>query len=150
MGFVYEQLVERYLTCNGRAFVCPQYAVAYDSSTKEGGSEPDFVVLDFDAGEVVVVEVTEAADIFGLLQKVRERTPRWFNPILSDLSTRGIVPEDQPIRFLGFVRSAVLDQAKRTFQSASDVTFMSLEEVTVAWEWWDERQVGLRGSRQGR
>ncbi len=109
MSDTYEQLVERYLTCNGLAFVCPQFNVAYDPIQKDGGSEPDFVVLDYDAGKNVVVEVTEAANLTGLLDKVGDPNCRWFKPIVRSLNERGIVSETCPIRFLGVVREELLE-----------------------------------------
>lgn len=74
-----EQIVADWLTCNGSAFICPQFCIPWDGDS--GGSEPDFLVLDIEGHDLVIVEVSTAASINQLLKRVSERQTRWFTPI---------------------------------------------------------------------
>lgn len=134
-----EQIVATYLTRGGKVFVVPQYAIPAPKG-KGDWACPDFVALDFEAGEVVVVEVATGARFAGLLGRVAERETRWFAPIRAKLARDGlIVQAGWRIRFLGFVREACLDEARRPFAEEGDVAFTAIEDATFPWTYWNDR-----------
>jgi hypothetical protein len=130
-----EQLIATYLTRGGKVFVCPSYSIKNDWSC------PDFVALDFDKHEIIVVEVTTAYDIDALLAKVEDRDKQWFAPLRAQLNADHIA-ESWDTRFLGFVRRDRLDKALRTV-SAHDVKFVAIEDTTFSWDYWKRREGGL-------
>ncbi len=144
-----EALVGNYLTCGGAVFISPQFSVPWDKEQKDGGSCPDFVALDFEKKQVVVVEVTTAADISSLLAKIPQRKANWFDPIERKLRSTGAIPVDPTMkpqwefRFLGIVRDKVLANARHTFEGVSDVTFHPLEEAVLGYAYFDTRAKGL-------
>jgi hypothetical protein len=136
----HEHDIATYLTLDGHVFLAPQYNVAYDRELNEGGSCPDFVALDLKLREVVIVEVTAAANIQPLIGRIQQRETRWYSPIRRKMKDVGVVDDGwKPTRFLGFVRSYNLLLARRTFESASDVSFWAIEDATFLWSYWDER-----------
>jgi hypothetical protein len=139
---VFEDLVEQFLTIDGQVFVCPQYDVAWDNSMKEGGSSPDFVVLNMrtDPREVVIVEVGTGAAVDVLLDRVVSRETRWYNPLKRKMIREGAIDETWRFRFLGFVRRANVDSAQKRFAESSDVKFFPLEDATFPWAYWKNRQ----------
>ena len=148
MSALLEDMVGQYLSCNGAAFVCPQFAIKHDLASGCGGSEPDFVVLDFRNKDLVVVEVSGASSIGGLLGKVDARERQWFESVKRRLIVDGAITDEWHPRFLGFVRRACVKLAEERFKGAGDVTFVALEDVAFGWEYWDRRQLGLPGRPQ--
>jgi hypothetical protein len=142
-----EGLVELYLTRGGQVFLSPQYDIPYSKEERDGGSCPDFVALDFGAKEIVVVEVTSAANLKSLYEKVEQRQTRWFEPIRRRLEDEVPVVNGWPIRFLGFVRSKLVDEANTKFSSAGDALFFALEEASFSYVYWTAREKGLPGAR---
>lgn len=139
----WESNVATYLTLDGKVFIAPQFAIAYDKDRREGGSCPDFVALDLENKEIIVVEVTANANINTLLKNIRERETRWYQPILRKLEQTAITASfDKTPRFLGFVRKDVLKKAEEAFPSAHDITFVPLEDVAFSWFYWDKRIEG--------
>ncbi len=141
----HEHEVATFLTLDGHVFLAPQYNIAFNREENEGGSCPDFVALDLKLREVVVVEVTAAANMNSLFGRIRERETRWYGPIGRKMRELGVVDDSwKPCRFLGFIRKANIDLAKRTFASEADVAFWALENATFLWAYWDQRmQLGL-------
>lgn len=147
MSELLEAMVGQYLSCNGKAFVCPQFEVAWNGDRNLGGSSPDFVVLDFANRDLVIVEVTGSASVANLLGKVGERRTRWYLPIRDKLAGEGALtcdPAGFTPRFLGFVRRDCVASAQARFTDA-DVHFEALEDVAFGWAYWEERQAGLPG-----
>ena len=70
MEFLYEAIVMAYLT-RGNRFCCPQYSIKAETG-KGDWRCPDFVVLDFDAPQVIIAEVTTAADLKDFVAKAKE------------------------------------------------------------------------------
>lgn len=148
MSELFEAMVGQYLSCNGKAFVCPQYDVTWDADRQLGGASPDFVVLDFRNRDLVIVEVTGGASIANLLGKVAERERRWYVPIREKLVIEGALscdPNSFEPRFLGFVRRDNVASAQASFSTAADVHFKALEDVAFGWAYWDHRQAELPG-----
>ena len=74
-----EQLIATYMTRGGKVFIAPHYSVPGDEEHSEW-SCPDFVALSFEkAGEpeVIIVEVTTAADPANLIRKLKQRENQW-------------------------------------------------------------------------
>lgn len=148
MSELLEAMVGQYLSCNGKAFVCPQFEVAWNGDRNLGGSSPDFVVLDFANRDLVIVEVTGNASVANLLGKIDERQTRWYVPIREKLASEGALscdPGGFKPRFLGFVRRECIASAQAQFSGAADVHFEALEDVAFGWTYWDDRQAGLPG-----
>ncbi len=135
-----EHDIATYLTLDGHVFLAPQYAVAYDRDLKEGGACPDFVALDLKLREVIIVEVTTAANIKPLIGRIEQRETRWYSPIRRKMKEVGVVDDAwKPTRFLGFVRSDNLGFLRTRFGSDPDVSFWAIEDATFPWIYWDER-----------
>lgn len=148
MSELLEAMVGQYLSCNGKAFVCPQFDVRWDADRNLGGSNPDFVVLDFAKRDLVIVEITGNASVANLLDKVTERKTRWYVPIREKLAAEGALSCDPDLfkpRFLGFVRRDCVAPAQARFPDAADVHFEALEDVAFGWAYWEQRQAGLPG-----
>ena len=136
----HENDIATYLTLDGHVFLAPQYNIAYDRELNEGGACPDFVALDLKLREVIVVEVTTAADVQPLIKRIEQRETRWYGPIRRKMKEVGVVDDGwKPTRFLGFVRSDNLPLIRKSFESASDVSFWAIEHATFPWTYWDER-----------
>ena len=137
--------IATYLTIDGQVFIAPQFDIKWEMN--EGGSCPDFVALDFSCKEIVIVEVTSAADWKPLAGRVQARVSRWFNPVHRRLTQAGVTDMGWRIRFLGFVRAAAVDGIAARFISEADVTFYAIEEATFLWAYWSKRMAsGLPGN----
>jgi hypothetical protein len=134
-----------YLTVDGKVFIAPQFDIGWEKN--EGGTCPDFVALDFSCKEIVVVEVTSAANWKPLASKVSDREMRWFSPTRGRLQQAGVTDGNWRIRFLGFVRNAALEGIRVAFAGKEGVTFHAIEDATFIWAYWDERiKFGLPGN----
>jgi len=143
----FETDVAIYLTIDGRVFIAPQFDIKWEMN--EGGTCPDFVALDFSCMEVVVVEVTGAADWKPLAARVAEREARWFNRVRERLLNEKVITVDWGVRFLGFVLRDAEAKISARFKNAADVTFHVLEDAIVPWSYWNDRmQNGLPGNRR--
>jgi hypothetical protein len=132
-----EQVVGTFLTQGGKVSISPGYNVG------NGWSCPDFVALDFDKHEVVVVEVTTASNIATLLERVKNRDSQWFSPLRSQLVEMDAALKNWEMRFLGFVRQECLKRARDTFADVPGVTFAAVEDTTFSWKYWERREGGL-------
>ena len=136
-----------YLTVDGQVFIVPQYDIKREMN--EGRACPDFVALDFSCKEVVVVEVTGAADWKPLAGRVRERHSRWFNPVRKRLMDQEVITPSWNIRFLGFIRRDAVKGISKQFDEETDVTFFPVEDATILWRFWEKRMKdGLPGNRR--
>jgi hypothetical protein len=122
-------LVELYPTRGGKDFASHLYDMAY----------PDIVTLDMKCKEVVIVEMTAAADLRGLFDKITERQKHWFTPIRRSLESDHIIDSSWKIRFLGVVRETLVDSANAKFAGATDVHFFALEKAAFSFPYWTER-----------
>ena len=101
----YEDSIATYLTLDGHVFLAPQYNVAYDRELNEGGACLDFVALDLKLREVIIVEVTTAANMQPLIGRIEQRETRWYGPIRRKMKEVGVVDDTwKSTRFLGFIR----------------------------------------------
>jgi hypothetical protein len=140
-----EGAIAIYLTMDGKVFIAPQFNIKWEMN--EGGSCPDFVALDFSCNEVVVVEVTAAADLKPLAKRIAERESRWFSPIRKRLKEANIITSDWRVRFLGFVRQGADNKISKNFVGLHDVSFAALEDSMIPWIYWENREKnGLPGN----
>ncbi|MFT8521334.1 MAG: hypothetical protein ABF812_13950 [Gluconobacter cerinus] len=136
--------IATYLTIDGQTYIAPQVDIAFRDG--RGGSCPDYVALDFRRRHVVVVEETEASNTAILKQRIKERASRWFIPLSIFLLKNQIVFEDWGMRILGIVRSDCMKRFEKGFDSEGDVSFVSIEDCTFPWNYWDKRrESGLPG-----
>jgi hypothetical protein len=138
-----EALVGSYLTRGGSVFISPQFNIPWNKDAGEGGAVPDFVALDFEMREILVVEVTTADALGGLVTKIKNRHQHWYPPVWEQLKQLGVIDERWKSRFLGFVREARLPEAKRAFPGSNDVSFYPLEHALLEYAYSDERKKGL-------
>ena len=135
-----ESNVATYLTLDGKVFIAPQFAIAYDEKEQNGGACPDFVALDLPKKEVIIVEVSEAANINSLTEKIRQREIRWYAPVIKTLIQNHVIDESwEKPRFLGIVRKSIVNKARDVFSGDSDVAFIAVEHIAFPWEYWNQR-----------
>lgn len=143
MADLYEAMVADFLTLNGRAFICPQYYIPHDPERQVGGSSPDFIVLDFDNRDMVIVEVSAASNLNNLFERIKNREARWFGPARERLLQSGAITAEWPTpRFLGFIRRELIATAYNEFPE-QNVCFFALEEASFSYLYWDMRSRGL-------
>jgi hypothetical protein len=100
---------------------------------------PDIIALDMKCKEVVVIEITSAADLRGLFDKITERQKNWFPSIRHRLESDHTIDSSWKIRFLGVVRETLVDSANAEFAGATDVHFFALEKAAFSFAYWAER-----------
>ena len=140
MEVLAEQVIATYLTRGGKVFIVPQYGIPAPGSTSDW-SCPDFVALDFERKEIVVVEVATGSGIGPITADAKNREQQWFGPLREKLASDGVV-EGWPIRFLGFVRKANLEKARKALSGHDGVAFAAIESATFSWDYWQERRDG--------
>jgi len=133
----FETAVLAYLTAPPNRFVSPQFALP--SKDGQGGSCPDFVVLDFGVSTIYVVEVTTSADPRNLLSRIREKDKRYLTPLRRHMSSISESFAGWKYRLTLFVRDEVCRQIQEAVGNESDVFVVSLEKVVFPWRWdWQE------------
>jgi hypothetical protein len=137
MEVLFELLLATYLTRGGKVFIAPNYSIPALNS-KDEWSCPDFVALDFERHEVVVVEMTTGANADAIIAKATDREKQWFEPLRAKLKDDGVA-NDWPLRFLGFVRKTNLEKTQKAFADATDVTVIAIEDATFPWDYWTRR-----------
>jgi hypothetical protein len=142
MDALAEQLIAIYLTRGGRVFIIPQYAIPAPGSNSDWAC-PDFVALDFDKREVVVVEVTSGTDPATIIGNARDRDARWFYPLRAKMTAEKVIDDSWDMRFLGFVRKQNLARARKALAGHEKVAFTAIEDATFAWDYWEDRKEGL-------
>lgn len=133
----YEEVVLDYITGDRYRFVNPQFHVPYKDN--QGGSDPDFLVIDFRNQTVYVVEVTSSSSLSGLTVKVEERQTRWIEPIKKHLSGLNKVFDSWSYRVTIFVREENEELAKQKMGIHQDVSIFTIESVAFPYKWkWSE------------
>ena len=133
-------LVELYRTLGGNVLASHQHDIAYDKEARDDGwSYPTNVTVDMERKEVVIVEMTSAADLRCLFDKVTGRQKHWFMPIRHSLESDHTIDSSWKIRFLGVVREILVDGANAKFEGATDVHFSALEKAAFSFAYWAER-----------
>jgi hypothetical protein len=137
MEFLYEAIVMGFLT-RGNSFCCPQYSIKVDSG-KEDWRCPDFVVLDFEAPQVIIAEVTAGADMRPFATKAKELHDHGRQRIRKELMDRAksTIPNiaEWPIEIQLFVcedRKADLENRIGKLQFQAEV--ITLERAFQRWK----------------
>jgi hypothetical protein len=124
-------LVKLDRTLGGKVIASHQCDIADDC--------PDIVKLDMERKEVVIIEITNAADLSGLFDRITEHKEHWFPPIRHSLESDHTIDSSWEIRFLGVVRETLVDSANAKFAGAKDVHFFALEKAAFSFAYWAER-----------
>lgn len=161
MTKLFEEGIANYLALSGSVFLAPQYNIIKQGTAgKQGTSCPDFVALDFDRKRIVVVEVTTAWDLNGLVTRISNRNVEWYEPIRAKLpdtdskscclrvehesASLGRSPDTDTkswcLRVLAFVRTDRIKWIRNKFLTETDVTFYPLEKAIFGWR-YDETRV---------
>ena len=127
-----------FLTQGGKVFIVPQYSIPSDNS-KGDWACPDFVALDFERHEIVVIEVSTGANTNPIIRKVQDRQNRWFDRLRVKLAADRVADETWGMRFLGFVRRPSLNILQTTFAGDEDVAFFPIEDATFPYLYWSDR-----------
>jgi len=129
----FEAAVLAYLTASPNRFVSPHFSLPYKSG--QGGSCPDFVVLDFGKVTVYVVEVTAASSIGGILSRVREKDRRWIRPLKDHLTKTSDIFHGWEYKVAVFVREEVREGLRKALAEEPNVFVESLDKVVFSWRW---------------
>jgi dsDNA-specific endonuclease/ATPase MutS2 len=124
---IYEEVVLNYITSDSNRFVNPQFNIEYDKQDEIGGSLPDFIVLDFQAEIVFIVEVSTAWNIDKLISKVKEKDIRWIKPLKKHFSKNTII-KDWEYRVTLFLRDERVEYAKKKLDDEL-VNIISLKTI---------------------
>jgi hypothetical protein len=130
---LFEEAVLAYLAGPPQRFVRPQFSLEYKGMP--GGSYPDFVTLDYKDRVAYVVEVSAAYNIGGLIQRIRDREQRWYEPLRSHLGGLDLSFSSWALRMTVFVRKDRKEAAVAALQDANDVTVIALDDIMRSWKW---------------
>lgn len=129
----YEEAVLDYITGDRNRFISPQFHVPYEM--KQGGSYPDFLVIDYGKKTIYVVEVTSSSNISALISRVEQRESRWLEPIKRHLSGINKEFESWPYRVTIFVREENLELANKKMMSYKNVSVRTIESASFPYKW---------------
>lgn len=130
---IYETAVLDYCCAPPGRFVSPQFHIARDAGT--GGSQPDFVVLDFRRSTVYVVEVTSSSTSKTILARVAERESRWLKPLRATLTDMHKPLGEWPFHVTLFVREEICSSVTAKLEDVDGVSVISLDRVMFPWRW---------------
>lgn len=138
---VAEQMVERFITSNGRAFVCSQFDLkSVEVWGANGRASLDFVVLDFEERQVVAVEVCEGGGLGSVETKARSFQSEGYGQMLaaqvSEL-TNGVT-DGWKVSFLGFVSTEELAAKAREKFGNNEMHFRPLSDTMA--DRWKQRE----------
>jgi hypothetical protein len=136
--FLYEAIVMGYLA-RGNRFVCPQFSIKGEKGEADWRC-PDFVVLDFDTPQVVVVEVTAREDMPRFVTKVKELYDHGRQRIREELAerARSTIPNivGWPVEIHLFVREDRKDELEKILGIRKlPCKVFTLEEAFRRWKW---------------
>lgn len=142
MEWISELLVERFVSNNGSAFVCPQYELRQEF---KGKLSADFVVLEFGNKDLIWVEVSDGGSPGSVEAKASSCGAIYLDALMQQLQhdTKGVVnPDEWTAKFLGFVREVHLDGARRKYGKDGRIYFRAVED-TCSSDRWNIRKEGL-------
>ena len=113
---------------NTSVFLRPEHKVMRPGDTTDVRRH-DFLAIDLAKKTVSAVEVSTAANVGKLLQKVRERHV-WSYPIIRQQLD---LPGDWEFRTELYVRANLEADVKTTFRDQGDVQVYALPEVGLIW-----------------
>jgi hypothetical protein len=116
--------------------VSPQYSIKADD-----GSEwncPDLVALDFRTPAVYVVEVSSAANVKRLAEKVADLENQWVQKLKTQLLRHKVLDKDWPVLVRVFIRKHCKEQFSKIVGDRRDVRVEYLEDIPFPWHWkWE-------------
>lgn len=149
---VYEAAVGHFLTRNGLAFICSQYDLRVGREQSTGNWSADFVVLDHQNKDAVLVEVSAAETPSSLIQKALDRE-RLLEKLKDQLVEAGIPMTQEGLgwaspRFIGFIKGSNVKWAyelcdRSAGHASTQVCFVALEDVMLSYAYWEKRSLGL-------
>jgi hypothetical protein len=129
----YEHAVLDYLCARPDRFVNWQFTIPFNGFN--GGSCPDFLVLDFAGNTVYVVEVSTTFDCAELVHRAREKETRWFGSLKDHLKKLNPVFANWDLHVTLFVRDEEVSRTSLAVQEFLDVSVISLTKVVFGWNW---------------
>ena len=129
----YEEAVLDYICADAYRFVKPQCDIPYESD--EGGSCPDFVVIDYREKTIYVIEVTTASSSTSLIEKMGQRHTRWLNPLKRQMSMINTEFSKWEYRVTVFVRKANQKAIQEQFDNSKDISVKNVEDVAFPYLW---------------
>jgi hypothetical protein len=150
MEFLYEGVVQGYLTRGGNRFCCPQYGIKSESG-KEDWRCPDFLVLDFEAEQVILAEVSTAWNIRSMADKAVELQYQGIPKLRQQLMGKVVSTFPDlarwPIKIHLFVREDRKDELAKVLEGRMDkrdFEIIALEQTFRRWKWESEVRVADR------
>lgn len=125
----HDEAVMQFLTANGDTFIAAQYDVA------AGWMCPSLVALRPAKRQIWVVAVSASGYPLGLVDKINQRVPKWYAPLLEQLQRLQVVGGDWSIGLLVFVRDDQVEWLKGRAQDWAGVHVLSLETASSPWVW---------------
>lgn len=133
---LFEQLVLGYLAKDPYVFVSPQYSIKADNGSE--WSCPDLVALDFKRPAVYVVEVSSAANVKRLAEKVADLENQWVQKLKAQLLNHKVIDDTWPIEIRIFIRKNCKEQFFKIVGDHSNVRVEFLEDISIPWLWkWE-------------
>ncbi|HNK15932.1 MAG TPA: hypothetical protein PLZ20_15285 [Nitrospira sp.] len=129
----FEEAVLNYLCGPPERFVSVQFTIPHSDS--DGGSCPDFLVLDYSDSTVYVVEVTAAADSKGVQGRIIERETRWLSPLRRHFNKLSSTFLTWDYHVTVFVRDEEFAIAQKRLSDFRDVSVIPLGKVVFSWQW---------------
>lgn len=128
---IYEEMVMMYLMRHPFVFINSQYSIDAEWSC------PDFVVLNFKDKTVSIVEVSAAANVKALAERVANRNYHWIDKLKKQLTIGTHHIADSSWRFLVevFIRKDAESGFRRLVGEPEDVKIHRIEELGFPWEW---------------
>jgi len=129
----YEEAVMDYICADAYRFVKPQCDIPYEDD--EGGSCPDFVVIDYRDKFIYVVEVTTSSNTRSLIEKINERQTRWISPLKKQLGKINSEFLRWKYHVTVFVRKTNQKEIQEQFNNSKDISIKSIEDITFPYLW---------------
>ena len=129
----FEEAALNYLCGPPQRFVNFQYNIPHDGF--QGGSCPDFVVLDFGDSTIYIIEITAAADTKSILGRVAEREKRWVSPLRNHFAQMNSTFSNWEYHVTVFVREEEYTKVQERLREFRDVSVISLDKVVFSWRW---------------
>ena len=133
-----EAAVLDYCSAQPGRFVAPQFYIAWAKGTDSkgtGGSQPDFVVLDFPEETVYVIEVTSASSARSILTRVAERETRWLVPMRESLGKMHPPIMRWKFHVTLFLREEICSSVRTKLSDVAGVSVISLDTIVFPWRW---------------
>jgi hypothetical protein len=130
---LFEQLVLGYLAKDPYVFLSPQYSIKGGDGSE--WSCPDFVALNFMTSEIYVVEVSSAANVKHLAEKVADLENQWGQKLKAQLLRHKVLDGTWSVVVRVFIREDCKEQFFKIVGDRSHVRVEYLEDISIPWKW---------------